>query len=88
MCLINLKERCWLFCVAYHTMHFSNFLSLGYGKRKYCEMTPEIQNSGARAEPISKQRLGKHIPAATNTQATIEGLLGKDVFCWVRPETI
>jgi hypothetical protein len=35
---------------------------------------------------VARQRLGKHIAAAKNTQATIEGLLGNDVFCWVRPE--
>jgi hypothetical protein len=35
---------------------------------------------------ISRQQLLKDIPSATNTQATIEGLIGKDVFCWVGPE--
>jgi hypothetical protein len=34
----------------------------------YCDMTPENRNKPF----ISRQRLGKHIPAATNTQATIE----------------
>jgi hypothetical protein len=35
---------------------------------------------------ITRQRLWKYVPAATNTQATIQGLLGKCVLCWVRPE--
>jgi hypothetical protein len=38
------------------------------------------------------QQLGKHVPAATNTQATIYGLLGYNdgngVFCWIRPEAV
>jgi hypothetical protein len=38
------------------------------------------------------QRLGKHVPATTNTQATIEVFFGYNdengVFCWVRPEDI
>jgi hypothetical protein len=41
---------------------------------------------------ISRQLLGKHIPGATNTQATIGVLLsyndGNGVFCWIRPEAI
>jgi hypothetical protein len=35
-------------------------------------MTPESQNSETRGDSIERQLLGKHIPAATNTQATIE----------------
>jgi hypothetical protein len=38
---------------------------------------------------IARQRRGKHVPAATNTQATIEVLLGYDdvngVFCRSAP---
>jgi hypothetical protein len=37
----------------------------------YCDMTPESQNNRARAV---RKRLGKHIPAATNTQEIIEEL--------------
>jgi hypothetical protein len=37
---------------------------------------------------IARQLLGKHVRAAINTQATVEGLLGNGVFCWVRPEDI
>jgi hypothetical protein len=41
---------------------------------------------------IARQRLGKHVPAATETQATIEVLLDCNdedgVFFWVRPEAI
>jgi hypothetical protein len=29
---------------------------------------------------IARQRLGKHVPAATNTQTTIEGVLGNGFF--------
>jgi hypothetical protein len=39
---------------------------------QYCDMTPESRNSEVRIDFIARQRLGKHIPAATNTQATIE----------------
>jgi hypothetical protein len=35
---------------------------------------------------ITRQQLGKHVPAATNTQAKIEELLESGVFCWVRSE--
>jgi hypothetical protein len=35
---------------------------------------------------IGMQRLGKHVPAAMNMQATIEGSLEHNVFYWVRPE--
>jgi hypothetical protein len=38
----------------------------------YCDMTPEIRIS--KETSIAGQRLGKYIPAATNTQATIEYL--------------
>jgi hypothetical protein len=34
----------------------------------------------------ARQRFDKHVPAATNAQGTIEGLLGNSVFCWVSPE--
>jgi hypothetical protein len=41
---------------------------------------------------ISRQRLGKHVPAATNAQATIEVLLGykngNGVFYVVRAEML
>jgi hypothetical protein len=37
-------------------------------------MTPESQNYGARGDVIARQRLCKHIPTATNMQATIEEL--------------
>jgi hypothetical protein len=33
-----------------------------------------------------RQRFGKHVPAATNTQVTTDELLGKADFCWVRSE--
>jgi hypothetical protein len=51
-------------------------------------MTTESRNSGARVDFIARQGLGKQVPAETNTRATIEGLLGKDVFCWGRSEAI
>jgi hypothetical protein len=58
----------------------------------YCEMTPESRNSGARVDVHYRQRLGKHVPAATNKQATIEVLLGYNdgngVFCWFCPKAI
>jgi hypothetical protein len=38
--------------------------------------------------PIATQRLRRQVPEATNTQATIEELLGNGVFSWVRPEAI
>jgi hypothetical protein len=38
-------------------------------------MTPEGRNSGARGDTIARSRLGKHVPVATNTQATIQELL-------------
>jgi hypothetical protein len=34
---------------------------------------------------IARQLLGKHIPTATNTQATVEGYLGNSVFCGSTP---
>jgi hypothetical protein len=37
---------------------------------------------------IAKKRLGKHVSAAMNMHAAIEGLLAKGIFCWVRPEAI
>jgi hypothetical protein len=37
---------------------------------------------------IASQRLSKHVLSATNTQATIKGLLKNGVFCCVRPEAI
>jgi hypothetical protein len=39
---------------------------------KYCDMTPESRNSEVRIDDFTRQRLGKYIPAATNTHATIE----------------
>jgi hypothetical protein len=41
---------------------------------KYCGMTPEGRNNGARGD-VARQRLGKHIFAATDTQAIIQELL-------------
>jgi hypothetical protein len=38
---------------------------------KHCDM-PESRNSEIRIDFIARQQLGKHIPAATNTQATID----------------
>jgi hypothetical protein len=37
---------------------------------------------------IARQRHDNHVPSATNTQATLEGLLGNGIFCWVRPEAM
>jgi hypothetical protein len=37
---------------------------------------------------ISTQWLGEQVPAATNTQEKMKGLLGKGVFWWVRPEAV
>jgi hypothetical protein len=41
---------------------------------------------------IARQRLGKQVPAVTNTETIIEALLGysdgNGVLCWVRPEAI
>jgi hypothetical protein len=39
---------------------------------KYCDMTPESRTSEAEYTFIARQRLCKHIPTASNTQATIE----------------
>jgi hypothetical protein len=39
---------------------------------QYCDMTPKSRNNEVRTDFIARQRLGRHIPAATNTQATIE----------------
>jgi hypothetical protein len=41
---------------------------------------------GPEETSIGGQRLGGRVPAETNTQATIEILLGNGIFCWVRPE--
>jgi hypothetical protein len=53
-------------------------------------MTPESRNSGTRVD--ARQRLSKHVPAATDKQATIKILLSYNnwngVFCWIRPEAI
>jgi hypothetical protein len=41
-------------------------------------MSPESRNSAVRSSAgtaIARQRLGKHVPAATNTHATIEEML-------------
>jgi hypothetical protein len=35
---------------------------------------------------IARKGFDKHVSTATKTQATIEGLLGNGVFCWVCPE--
>jgi hypothetical protein len=35
---------------------------------QYCDMTPESRDSEVRIDFIARQRLDKHIPAATNTQ--------------------
>jgi hypothetical protein len=55
-------------------------------------MTPESRNSGAGVDVHCWQRLGKHVPAAANTQATVEVFIGYNdgnrVFCWVRQEDI
>jgi hypothetical protein len=49
---------------------------------QYCNMMPESRNSGARVDiHCYKQQLGKHVPVATNTQATMKGWLGNGVFC-------
>jgi hypothetical protein len=37
---------------------------------------------------ISRQRLGKHVPAATNAHATIQVLLETGCFCVVRAEML
>jgi hypothetical protein len=34
---------------------------------------------------IARQRFGKHVHAAKNTQETIVGFLGNGVFCCVYP---
>jgi hypothetical protein len=41
-------------------------------------MTPKARIVKAKYTSIARQRLGKHIPAATNTQATIETVF----FAW------
>jgi hypothetical protein len=47
---------------------------------------------GKYTRTVYRQRLGKQLPAATNTQATIEMLLsyknGNGVFCVVRAESV
>jgi hypothetical protein len=43
-------------------------------KKWYCDMTPERGNSIQRSV-VARQRLGKHVPAATNCHTTIEELL-------------
>jgi hypothetical protein len=40
-------------------------------------MTPESRNSGVNKTSIARERLGKHILAATNTHATIEDPVSK-----------
>jgi hypothetical protein len=37
-----------------------------------CDMRPEMWHSGARKTAISRQRLSKHAPVATNMHATTE----------------
>jgi hypothetical protein len=44
--------------------------------------TPESRNIGAKRDPIARQRLGKHVPSATNTQATTEVLLDAVFSMW------
>jgi hypothetical protein len=46
-------------------------------------MTVESRDSGARRDAVARQRLGKHIPEAMNTHATI----GSDDFYAVRAES-
>jgi hypothetical protein len=41
-----------------------------------CDVTPESQNSGARRYAVARQRLSKHIPAATNTHKSLGGTQG------------
>jgi hypothetical protein len=47
---------------------------------------------GKYTRAVSRQRLGKHVPVATNTQATIEVMLGyndrHNVFYVVRAEML
>jgi hypothetical protein len=58
----------------------------------YRDTMPESRNSGARVTFIATLRLGKHVPATTNRQATIDVFLSYDnrngVFCWIRPAAI
>jgi hypothetical protein len=51
-----------------------------------CDITQVF--SVVRPALVANQRRGKHISAAVNQHATIEGLLGNGVFRWVPPETI
>jgi hypothetical protein len=46
---------------------------------EHCDMTPESWYSGAGRDG---QRLCKHVPAATNTHATIEELLNAIFSMW------
>jgi hypothetical protein len=66
------------------TSDLSRHMMQSYALFKYCDLTPEGQNSGPEETSIARQRLGKHVPDATNMQRTIERLLGNCVFCWVR----
>jgi hypothetical protein len=43
-------------------------------------MMPESRNSGPKGMAIARQWLGKHIPVAADTHATIEELLDKVSF--------
>jgi hypothetical protein len=42
----------------------------------YWNMTPEGRNCGATETTIARKQLSKHVPAAKNTQTTVEVLLG------------
>jgi P2-related tail formation protein len=39
---------------------------------KYCDVKPKSRNSEVRIVFIARQRFGKHIATATNTQAMIK----------------
>jgi hypothetical protein len=43
---------------------------------------------GGYTSSVSGQRLGIHVPAATNRRATMEGLLERGCFCVVRAEML
>jgi hypothetical protein len=43
---------------------------------------------GEYTRDVSRQRLGKHVPAAKNRDATIETLLGRECFYVVHAEEL
>jgi hypothetical protein len=46
-----------------------------------CEMTPESRNIGAKERAVARQQIGKHVPAATNTQEATEELFDACFLC-------